>query len=165
VVYHFYSLQQRHGIVLKVETDREQPRVASVAGVWQAATWLEREIYDLFGVTFTEHPDLRRILLPDDWVGHPLRKDYQEAGGYHGIENLRPNPLVQLAKVTEEKRKAVAAAAAAAAAAAPKPESAPPAGTSGPTPPPPAPLAPSTTTATDSAPASASAPSPSPEEK
>jgi NADH-quinone oxidoreductase subunit C len=100
--------------VLKVETDREAPSIASVESVWKAATWLEREIYDLFGVNFTGHSDLRRILLPDDWVGYPLRKDYQEAGGYHGIGNERPDPLVQLAKVTDEKRKAIAAAVAAA---------------------------------------------------
>jgi NADH-quinone oxidoreductase subunit C len=115
VVFHLYSLSHKHGLVLKVEANREQPSLASVEGVWKAASWLEREIYDLFGVNFAGHSDLRRIMLPDDWVGHPLRKDYQEAGGYHGIENIRPAPLVQLAKVTEEKRKAIAAAAAAAA--------------------------------------------------
>jgi NADH-quinone oxidoreductase subunit C len=114
VVFHLYSLRERHGIVLKVETDRDRPSIATVEGVWKAANWLEREIYDLFGVNFEGHSDLRRILLPDDWVGNPLRKDYQEAGGYHGIENVRPDPLVQLAKVTDEKRKAIAAAAVAA---------------------------------------------------
>jgi len=115
VVYHLYSLPHRHGLVLKVEANRDQPVVPTVEGVWKAASWLEREIYDLFGVSFTGHSDLRRILMPDDWVGHPLRKDYQEAGGYHGIGNERPDPLVQLTKVTEEKRKAVAAAFAASA--------------------------------------------------
>jgi NADH-quinone oxidoreductase subunit C len=118
VVYHLYSLVHRHGVVLKAETDREKPTIATVEGVWKAATWLEREIYDLFGVNFEGHSDLRRILLPDDWVGYPLRKDYQEAGGYHGIGNTRPDPLVQLSKVTDEKRKAIAAAVAAATAAA-----------------------------------------------
>ena len=171
VVFHLYSLAHRHGLVLKVETDREAPSIATVEGVWKAANWLEREIYDLFGVNFTGHSDLRRILLPDDWVGYPLRKDYQEAGGYHGIENVRPDPLVQLAKVTEEKRRAVAAAAAppAAPVAAEQPTTAPPSGTSGPTPPPQPPLAslaPPTTTATAPAPStSASAPSSSPEKK
>jgi NADH-quinone oxidoreductase subunit C len=115
VVFHLYSLVHRHGLVLKVETDREKPSIATVEGVWKAATWLEREIFDLFGVNFEGHSDLRRILLPDDWVGHPLRKDYKEAGGWHGIGNERPDPLVQLAKVTDEKRKAIAAAAATAA--------------------------------------------------
>jgi NADH-quinone oxidoreductase subunit C len=115
VVFHLYSLVHRHGLVLKVETDRAAPAIASVESVWKAATWLEREIYDLFGVNFIGHSDLRRILLPDDWVGHPLRKDYKEAGGYHGIGNERPDPLVQLSKITDEKRKAVAAAVASAA--------------------------------------------------
>ncbi|HEY5285459.1 MAG TPA: NADH-quinone oxidoreductase subunit C [Polyangia bacterium] len=121
VVYHLYSFVHRHGLVVKAETDREKPSLATVEGVWKAATWLEREIYDLFGVNFEGHSDLRRILLPDDWVGYPLRKDYQEAGGYHGIGNVRPDPLVQLSKVTDEKRKAIAAEAAAAAAAAAPP--------------------------------------------
>ncbi|MBN2575065.1 MAG: NADH-quinone oxidoreductase subunit C [Deltaproteobacteria bacterium] len=181
VVYHLYSLARRHGVVLKVESDRDKPAVATVEGVWKAASWLEREVYDLFGVEFIGHSDLRRIMLPDDWVGHPLRKDYQEAGGYHGIENVRPNPLVQLTKRTEEKRKEIAATAAVvvpAAAPEAKPEAAAalPSGASGPTPPRPAPLAslaPSTAPAAAPAPApaaapatiapaSASAPSPSP---
>ncbi len=117
VVFHLYSLVHRHGIVLKVETRREDPSLPTVEGVWKAANWLEREVYDLFGVKFVGHSDLRRIMLPDDWVGHPLRKDYQEAGGFHGIGNARPEPLVQLSKITDEKRKAIAAAAAAVAAA------------------------------------------------
>ena len=101
VVYHLFSYRHRHGIVLKVEADRQSPAVPSVEGVWKAANFMEREVYDLFGVTFTGHPDLRRILLPDDWVGHPLRKDYQEAGGYHGVPNLRENPLVELRRLDE----------------------------------------------------------------
>lgn len=99
LVYHLYSFTHRHGIVLKVEADRAAPVVPSLEGIWKAANFLEREVYDLFGVTFTGHPDLRRILLPDDWVGHPLRKDYQEAGGYHGVSNERPDPLVELRRL------------------------------------------------------------------
>jgi NADH-quinone oxidoreductase subunit C len=118
VVYHLYSMTHRHGLVLKVEAHREAPAVATVEGVWKAANWLEREIYDLFGVNFVGHSDMRRLLLPDDWVGYPLRKDYQEAGGYHGIGNTRAEPLVQLSKATDEVRKAIAAEAAAVAAAA-----------------------------------------------
>ena len=117
VVFHLFSFVHRHGLVLKVETNREDPSIATMEGVWKAASWLEREVYDLFGVTFVGHSDMRRILLPDDWVGYPLRKDYQEAGGYHGIDNVRQDPLVQLAKVTDEKRKVIQAAAAASAAA------------------------------------------------
>ena len=101
VVYHLFSYRHRHGIVLKVEADRQSPVVPSVEGVWKAANFMEREVYDLFGVTFTGHPDLRRLMLPDDWVGHPLRKDYQEAGGYHGVPNLRENPLVELRRLDE----------------------------------------------------------------
>jgi NADH-quinone oxidoreductase subunit C len=101
VVYHLFSYSHRHGIVLKVEADRASPVVHTVEGIWKAANWMEREVYDLFGVTFEGHPDLRRVLLPDDWVGHPLRKDYQEAGGYHGVPNVRENPLVELRRLDE----------------------------------------------------------------
>jgi len=78
--------------------------VPSVAGVWKAAVWLERECYDLFGVTFTGHPDLRRILLPDDWEGWPLRKDYREADGYRGVSGNREDPLSELRRLDEERR-------------------------------------------------------------
>ena len=104
VVYIAISLKHRHIIKLKVEADRANPVVPSIVGVWKAANWLEREVYDLFGVTFTGHPDLRRIMLPDDWVGHPLRKDYQEAGGWHGITNVRENSLVELKRLDDQSR-------------------------------------------------------------
>ena len=106
VVYHLFSYRHRVGLVLKVETDRTAPRVPSVEGVWKAAGWFEREVYDLFGVHFDGHPDLRRIMLPDDWVGHPLRKDYQEAGGYQGIGNTREAPLVELKRLDDRARAA-----------------------------------------------------------
>ncbi|MFL5246400.1 MAG: NADH-quinone oxidoreductase subunit C [Myxococcales bacterium] len=76
VVYHLFSYNHRHGIVLKVEADRANAIVPSIESVWKAANWMEREVYDLLGVGFAGHSDLRRILLPDDWEGHPLRKDY-----------------------------------------------------------------------------------------
>ena len=63
----------------------ELPEVPSVAGVWRTADWHEREVYDLVGIRFTDHPDFRRILLADDWVGHPLRKDFEYPLEYHGI--------------------------------------------------------------------------------
>ena len=75
VVYNLFSIDLNERVRLKVETD-ESVGVASVTGVWPAANWLEREVYDLFGVPFTGHPDLRRLLLPTDWDGHPMRKDY-----------------------------------------------------------------------------------------
>lgn len=120
VVYHLLSLTHRHGLVLKVETDRTNPSLPTVEGVWKAANWLEREVFDMLGVNFAGHSDMRRILLPDDWVGHPLRKDYQEAGGYHGVSNTRVNPIERLSKNVEEVRKAIQAAA-------PPPAPAPPA--------------------------------------
>lgn len=75
VVYHVYSLQHRRRLRLKVRVADGQA-VSTVTGVWPTANWHEREVYDLFGVPFEGHPDLRRILMPDDWEGHPLRKDY-----------------------------------------------------------------------------------------
>jgi NADH-quinone oxidoreductase subunit C len=95
VVYHLWSYKHRHGIVLKVELALDDLSVPTVSGVWKAANWLEREQYDLFGVVFTGHPDLRRIMLPEDWVGHPLRKDYVFPTEYHGIEHYRPSPMDQ----------------------------------------------------------------------
>jgi NADH-quinone oxidoreductase subunit C len=74
VVYNLYSIASNERVRLKVSVNGEG--VESVTSVWPAADWLEREVYDLFGVTFLNHPDLRRILLPPDWEGHPLRKDY-----------------------------------------------------------------------------------------
>ena len=76
LVMHFYSLKYRHKLALKVDLDRDDPIVDSVSDVWLTANWQEREVFDLFGIQFNNHPDLRRIMLPDDWVGHPLRKDY-----------------------------------------------------------------------------------------
>jgi NADH-quinone oxidoreductase subunit C len=77
VVYHFLSMETKNEFCVKVRTDREAPSVPSVTPVWATANWNEREIYDLFGIDFPGHPDLRRIMMPDDWVGHPLRKDYE----------------------------------------------------------------------------------------
>lgn len=75
----------RNEIAVKLRLQRDQPRVASVADVWPAAEWHEREAYDLLGIVFENHPDLRRILCCDDWAGHPLRKDYEYPLEYHGI--------------------------------------------------------------------------------
>ena len=75
VVYNLYSISRNERVRLKVSL-AEGASVASVTGVWPTANWMEREVYDLFGVNFKNHPDLRRILLPPDWEGHPLRKDY-----------------------------------------------------------------------------------------
>ena len=93
VVYHVQSLSLKHTFKFKVECDRASPKVPTVDGVWHAANWLEREVYDLLGVEFEGHPDLRRIMLPDDWQGHPLRKDYVAPQSYNGIETARKDLL------------------------------------------------------------------------
>lgn len=94
VVYHLYSYGQRHQIVLKADLPREAPKIATVENVWKAANWFEREVFDLFGVVFEGHSDLRRIMLPEDWLGHPLRKDYVEQEEYDGVSTHRA-PLVE----------------------------------------------------------------------
>jgi NADH-quinone oxidoreductase subunit C len=87
-VYHLYSYTRGHSLTLHVDLPREAPRVASVADVWPTADWHEREAYDLVGIVYEGHPELTRILLPDDWEGHPLRKDYQMPEEYHGVCNV-----------------------------------------------------------------------------
>ncbi len=77
VVYHLFSMATGDQMLLKVRLPRDQARVASVTPLWSGANWHERETYDLFGIAFEGHPDLRRIMMTDDWQGHPLRKDYQ----------------------------------------------------------------------------------------
>jgi len=76
VLYHLYSFDTKDDLALKVRVPRDAPTVPSVTGVWDGANWHEREAYDLFGIVFEGHPNLRRIMMTDDWVGHPLRKDY-----------------------------------------------------------------------------------------
>jgi len=113
VVYHLFSYKNRHSLTLKVNLPRggnqpqrgvegeapsglaggggdASPSIETVESLWGVANWLEREVYDLFGIKFDNHSDLRRIMLPDDWVGHPLRKDYKEEVDYHGISTTRP---------------------------------------------------------------------------
>lgn len=92
VVYHLQSFKHNHRFVVKVilprwknDTPGELPEVPTVTGIWRAADWHEREVYDLSGIMFLGHPNLTRILLSDDWEGHPLRKDYEFPLEYHGI--------------------------------------------------------------------------------
>lgn len=94
VIYHLWSVPNKTTLVLKVILPRwkddkpgEIPELSSVCDVWPGANWHEREVFDLMGVYFTGHPMLRRILCPEDWVGHPLRKDYEQPLEYHGIRN------------------------------------------------------------------------------
>jgi NADH-quinone oxidoreductase subunit C len=91
VIYHLYSIPNHLSLVLKVKVLRNLPgeplpQVPTVSHIWKTADWHEREAFDLLGIDFTGHPDLRRILLPTDWEGHPLRKDYQTQKRYHGIK-------------------------------------------------------------------------------
>lgn len=90
VVYHLASIPYNYQLTLKVIVPNDRrldnlPSVPSVSSVWRTADWHEREAFDLMGIYFEGHPDLRRILLPEDWVGYPLRKDYEDAEMYHGI--------------------------------------------------------------------------------
>ncbi len=92
VVYHLSSIDLKHRAVVKVKVPRwkdgeegQLPKVPSVSSVWDIADWHERECYDLVGIDFTGHPNLVRILCPEDWQGHPLRKDYDFPLEYHGI--------------------------------------------------------------------------------
>lgn len=85
IVYHLTSLKHKHWIVLKVVLPRDNPRMSTAEGVWKAANWHEREAYDLFGVRFEGHSDFRRILLPEDWPGHPMLKDWEWPDEWHGI--------------------------------------------------------------------------------
>lgn len=78
MVYHLRSTQHQHSMVLKAKTNRDNPVIDSLAFVYRTAEQHEREIFDLFGIQFTGHPCLKRILLTEDWVGHPLRKDYED---------------------------------------------------------------------------------------
>jgi NADH-quinone oxidoreductase subunit C len=85
VAYDFWSFDRRHSFAVKVFSPRSSPVFPSVVDLWPAANWHEREAFDLMGFEFPGHPDLRRILMADDWYGHPLRKDYTFPREYHGI--------------------------------------------------------------------------------
>lgn len=86
VIYNLYSIPFNHHLAIKVVVPRDQPEVDTVSHIWKTANWHEREVYDLLGIVFNGHPDLRRILLPADWEGHPLRKDYKHQDYYRGIK-------------------------------------------------------------------------------
>ncbi len=85
VVYNLYSIPFNHHLMIKVVVPREKPEVESVSMIWKTANWQEREIFDMYGINFKNHPDLRRILMPADWEGHPLRKDYKQQEYYREI--------------------------------------------------------------------------------
>ena len=78
MVYHLTSTTHRHSLVIKSKLDRNNPEIETVSDIWRTAEFHEREAYDLFGVKFLNHPDLRRLFMTDDWKGWPLRKDYED---------------------------------------------------------------------------------------
>ena len=86
VVYTLYSIPYNLHLTLAVTLPREKPVIDSVSSIWKTADWHEREVFDMYGIVFTNHPDLRRILMPADWEGHPLRKDYQHQEYYRNIK-------------------------------------------------------------------------------
>jgi len=88
-IWHLASYRHRHEFEVRVDVPRDDPVVPSATGLWPAADWLEREAYDLLGIKFSGHPDLRRLLLPEEWVGHPLRKDFKEGDQALGFPTTR----------------------------------------------------------------------------
>ncbi|MGK7390003.1 MAG: NADH-quinone oxidoreductase subunit C [Candidatus Cyclobacteriaceae bacterium M2_1C_046] len=89
VIYNLSSIPYNYQLTLKVVLPRTEdplPEIPTLSGIWMTANWHEREIFDLMGINFTGHPDMRRLFLPADWKGHPLRKDYKDLETYHGIK-------------------------------------------------------------------------------
>jgi NADH-quinone oxidoreductase subunit C len=86
VIYNLYSIPFNHHLMLKVVLPRENPEVDSVSSIWRGADWYEREAFDMYGINFKGHPDLRRILMPADWEGYPLRKDYKHQEFYRDVK-------------------------------------------------------------------------------
>lgn len=114
VVYNISSLQHPTKVHLRVTTSHDDPRVRTVTGLWPAANWHEREAWDLLGIRFDGHPDHRRILLSEDWVGHPLRKDYVDEGRYiqftpYGESKKAASQAAHAAQAIEGKTEAKAA--------------------------------------------------------
>lgn len=92
--WHLYSYTHKHELAVESRVPVLDPKVSSVVSLWSGADWLERETYDLFGVIFEGHPDLRRIMMPPDWEGHPLLKDYETPTSYQDIDNT-PSEITQ----------------------------------------------------------------------
>jgi NADH-quinone oxidoreductase subunit C len=86
VAYNLFSIPFNQHLTIKVVLPRENPEIDSVSDIWKTANWQEREIFDMYGINFKNHPDLRRILMPADWEGHPLKKDYKHQEYYRNIK-------------------------------------------------------------------------------
>jgi len=104
LVYHLSSYATGHELTVRAQVPRLEPSLPSVVGLFPVADWLEREQYDLLGVVFQGHPELRRLLMPDDWQGFPLRKDYVEGKFYRGMPTSRPSPMDLLLHYDREHR-------------------------------------------------------------
>lgn len=102
VVYTLFSYEHLHRFMLKVNLSREQPKLPTVEDTWGVANWHEREAYDLLGIEFEGHSDLRRILLPDDWQGHPLRRDWEDPEFYNGMRVKPTQQMGERAKAGEQ---------------------------------------------------------------
>lgn len=92
VLYHLESITEGFCFAVAISISKEKPVIPSCCSVFRSGEWLEREVFDMYGIRFSGHPDLRRILMPADWVGHPLRKDYKTQESYHGIKVEAQNP-------------------------------------------------------------------------
>jgi NADH-quinone oxidoreductase subunit C len=86
MIYNMYSIPYNHHLALKVILPREKPEIPTLTSIWKTADWHEREAFDMYGINFIGHPDLRRILMPADWEGYPLRKDYKQQEYYRDIK-------------------------------------------------------------------------------
>jgi NADH-quinone oxidoreductase subunit C len=93
VVYHLYSYRRRHGLNVRADVPRDAPVLPTAADLWPAADWAEREVLDLVGIRFEGHPDPRRLLLPPEWEGHPLRRDWKEGPTALGFPTTRGRPV------------------------------------------------------------------------
>jgi len=102
--WHLYSYKNKHRVTIESSVPIGKPEIDSVVSIWKIADWLERETYDLLGVIFIGHPDLRRIMLPEDWVGHPLRKDYVAPTMYNSIDNT-PSEITKSFQPQKGKKK------------------------------------------------------------
>ena len=89
VIYNLYSIPFNHHLMVRAVISRKDPKIDSLVNLWRTADWHEREAFDLFGIEFNNHPDLRRILMPADWEGFPMRKDYIEPETYRGMKTVR----------------------------------------------------------------------------
>lgn len=89
IVYHIFSYATKETVILKAKVAKDSPSIESVSELWDSANWMERETFDLLGIDFKGHPNLKRILLPEDWAGYPLRKDYAEQAEYNGMSTVR----------------------------------------------------------------------------